>query len=257
LSKVKVDFYFIAVGVFGFICILENKNTIMIHSSKFLVLRELELFRSLNDQQLEQIANQASFVKYDKGDYVYKNDEEITDIYILHKGSVKCGRQTVGDKVLLKEIVYKRELLGENVLSNSKVRSEFAQTLSEVELFKLPVKFFRDMLEKNPQLCQELTMILINKMANLEKRLSNFVFKKAQSRIVEFLKELASAKGIKIGLEEILINHGLSHKEIANITDTSRQTVARVLGDLKRQNIIHFSPRKPHKILIRNVMNLS
>lgn len=229
----------------------------MIHSSKFLVLRELDLFKSLSDIQLEQIANQASFVKYHKGDYIFKNDDEITDVYIMHKGSVKCGRQAGLDKVLLKEIVYKKELLGENVLSNKKIRSEFAQTLSEVELFKIPVAFFRDILEKNPQLCQELTMILINKMSNLEKRLSNFVFKKAHSRIVDFLKELATTNGIKIGLEEILINHGLSHKEIANITDTSRQTVARVLGDLKRQNIIHFSPRKPHKILIRNVMNLS
>ena len=229
----------------------------MVHSSKFLILRELDLFRSLSDLQVEQIANQASFVKYNKGDYIYNDNDAITDIYILHSGSVKCGRQTGTDKILLKEIVYKRELLGENVLSNSKLRSEFAKTLSEVELFKLPVTFFRDMLEKNPQLCQELTLILINKMANLEKRLSNFVFKKAQSRIVDFLKELASTKGIKIGIEEILINHGLSHREIANITDTSRQTVARVLGDLKRQNIIHFSPRKPHKILIRNVLNLS
>ena len=93
-------------------------------------------------------------------------------------------------------------------------------------------------------------------MSELEDRMSNFVFKKAQSRIVDFIKHLAQTKGMKIGLDEILINHGLSHKEIANITDTSRQTVARVLGDLKRQNIIHFSARKPHKILVRDVMNL-
>ena len=113
------------------------------------------------------------------------------------------------------------------------------------------------MLERNPNLCQNLTQILIKKMSSLETRMSNFVFKKAQSRIVDFLKELAVTNGLKIGMDEILVNHGLSHKEIANITDTSRQTVARVLGDLKRQNIIHFSPRKPHKILIRNMVNLA
>ncbi len=61
-------------------------------------------------------------------------------------------------------------------------------------------------------------------------------------------------RGIKIGLEEILINHGMSHKEIAYLTDTSRQTVARVLGELKRENLIHFSVRKPNKILIRDIM---
>jgi len=58
-------------------------------------------------------------------------------------------------------------------------------------------------------------------------------------------------------MDEILINHKLSHREIANITDTSRQTVARVLSELKKQDLIHFSARKPHKILIRNIANLS
>jgi len=229
----------------------------MVHSSKFLILRELKLFRSLSDQQLEQIANQAIHRKFKKGDYIYRHGDPVSYIYILHSGSVKCGKETVNNKALLKEIVYKQELLGENVITNYKERREFAQTLEDTEVFQLPVDFFKALLNQNPALCQELTIILINKMSSLENRLSNFVFKKAQTRIVEFLKDLAHTRGIKIGLEEILVNHGLSHKEIANITDTSRQTVARVLGDLKRQNIIHFSARKPHKILIRNMVNLS
>jgi len=229
----------------------------MVYSSKFLILRDLELFRSLNDQQLEQIANQTTYHKFKKGEYIYRTGDEVNYVFILNKGSVKSGIETGGDKVLIKEIVYKSELLGENVMTANTIRRAFAQTINETEAFGIPVSFFKDLLGKNPQLCQELTYILINKMANLETRMSNFVFKKAQSRIVDFLRNLANTKGIKIGLQEILINHGLSHKEIANITDTSRQTVARVLGDLKRQDIIHFSARKPHKILIRNVLNLS
>ena len=62
--------------------------------------------------------------------------------------------------------------------------------------------------------------------------------------------------GITIGLNEILINHGMSHKEIAFLTDTSRQTVARILNELKETNIIHFSDRKPNKILIRELAML-
>ncbi len=229
----------------------------MIHSSKFLILREVPLFKNLSDQQLEQITTQARHVKIKKGKYVYKEGDAVDDIYIVCKGDIKCGRKISDSKVLLKEIVYKKELLGENFLTGQQARKEFAQALTDLELFSLPITFFKDLLEKNPHLCQELTLLFITKMSNLETRMSNFVIKKAQSRILAFLKQLADTKGIKIGLDEVLINHGLSHKEIANITDTSRQTVARVLGDLKRQNVIHFSARKPHKILIRNIYNLS
>lgn len=229
----------------------------MIHSSKYVILRELELFQSLTNQQIEQIAHQAEYLRIKKGDFLFQSGDPVQSIFILNKGSVKSGVKTNLDKTLIKEIVYKSELIGENVMTNMKVRRAFAQTISDSEFFAIPVSFFKDLLQKNPQLCQELTYILIQKMSNLENRMSNFVFKKARLRIVEFIRELAEIKGIKIGIEEILVNHGLSHKEIANITDTSRQTVARVLGDLKRDNIIHFSARKPHKILVRNMLSLS
>ncbi len=229
----------------------------MKQSAKFMLLRELDLFRSLDDRQIDQVANQAILQKYSKGDFLFKEGDEIAYVYIVQSGSVKSGVGEKLNKVILKEIVQKNEILGENILSGHRVRAEFAQTLTETTVLQMPVRFFKDLLEKNPQLCQELTLILINKIGSLETRMTNFVFKKAQSRIVDFLKNTAMTKGIKIGIDEVLINHGLSHKEIANITDTSRQTVARVLGELKKQNIIHFSPRKPHKILVRNVMNLS
>ena len=229
----------------------------MKQSAKFMLLRELDLFKSLDDHQIDQVANQAILHKYGKGDFIFKEGDEIAYVYIVQSGSVKSGVGEKLNKIILKEIVQKNEILGENILSGHRIRAEFAQTLTETTVLQVPVRFFRDLLEKNPHLCQEMTLILINKIGSLETRMTNFVFKKAQSRIVEFLKNTAITKGIKIGIDEILINHGLSHKEIANITDTSRQTVARVLGELKKQNIIHFSPRKPHKILVRNVMNLS
>lgn len=226
-------------------------------SSKFMIFKELEIFSDLDDLQLEQLSNQATFDKVKKGQYIYNVGESINYVYLMYKGSVKVGMHTSQDKTLIKEIVYKDELLGENIFSGHQDRLDFSQALENCEYFKIPKSYFKALLERNPSLCQSVTQILIQKMANLESRMNNFVFKKAQSRITEFIMQLAKTKGIKIGLDEILINHGLSHKEIAYITDTSRQTVARVLGELKRQNIIHFSPRKPHKILIRSTMNLS
>jgi len=229
----------------------------MIHSSKYLILRDLDFFKSLDVRQIEQLANQSEYEKIKKTEYLFKSGDTLSFVYILIKGSVKVGMPTSNGKILLKEISYQNELVGENFMSGLTSRREFAQALEDIEFFKIPTPFFKSLLENNPLLCQALTQIFIQKLANLESRMSNFVFKKAQNRIIEFLKDLAKIKGIKIGFDEILVHHGLSHKEIAFITDTSRQTVARVLGELKRKNIIHFSTRKPNKILIRNAINLS
>jgi CRP-like cAMP-binding protein len=229
----------------------------MNQSSKFLILRELPIFKALDDLQITQLCNQSGFQKAKKGSFLYNTGDPINYVYLIYNGSVKIGMHTTEDRTLIKEIAYKNEMIGENIFAGHTERREFSQALESTEYFKIPSVYFKSLLERNPEMCQQLTQVLIHKMANLELRMNNFVFKKAQSRITDFLMSLAKTKGIKIGIDEILVNHGLSHKEIAYITDTSRQTVARVLGELKRKNIIHFSTRKPHKILIRSALSIS
>jgi len=244
------------VGVFGLSFIYKNKSTAMDQSSKYNALQSSGLFDSLSELQFEQLCNQSILECKSRGAFLFRVGDPINFVYLITKGSVKVGLNTSNDKTLIREIAYENDLVGENILTGLSSRRLFAQIVKDTEMIKIPASYFKSLLERNPKFCESITQLLISKMAELEDRMNNFVFKKAQSRIIDFLRELAMTKGMKIGLDEILINHGLSHKEIANITDTSRQTVARVLGDLKRQNIIHFSARKPHKILVRDVMNL-
>jgi CRP-like cAMP-binding protein len=66
---------------------------------------------------------------------------------------------------------------------------------------------------------------------------------------VEFLRDEANEKGKKIGFEMMIPSH-LTHKDIAALTGTSRQTVTTILNELREKNIINFDRRK---ILIRDM----
>lgn len=222
-------------------------------NAKFSFISQLDIFKVLDERYINQLSNQSSLVNFSKGSKIFESGDRINYIYIVKNGSVKVGLTVDVDKVLIKEILFENEIIGENIFNGQMERRQFAEVISDAEVLQIPVKYFKSLLENSSLLCHELSKVFISRLSNLESRMSNFVFKKAQNRIYLFLKEMANTKGIKIGLEEILIHHGLSHREIAHITDTSRQTVARVLSELKKGNIIHFSPRKPHKILIRDM----
>ena len=175
----------------------------------------------------------------------------------MEKGSVKLGINAACGKILIKDIVHDHSVFGENIFTSKNVRQEFAQTMTESSVFKIPVAYFKKIVSENAAFAGVVTGVIIERLRLLEERMQNFVFKKAKSRIVDFIKKTVERKGIRIGLDECLINHGMSHKEIAYLTDTSRQTVARVLGELKKANLIHFTARKPSKILIRDMVNLA
>ena len=87
----------------------------------------------------------------------------------------------------------------------------------------------------------------------MEKRLESLVFKDSRSRIVEFLVDLNSEKGERVGYEWV-VRGFITHQEIANLTATSRQTVTTVLNELKTKNIITFNRKR---LLIRDVDLLS
>ena len=86
----------------------------------------------------------------------------------------------------------------------------------------------------------------------MERKVESLVFKDSRTRIVEFLRDWADEKGKKIGYETMMKNY-LTHKDIASLTGTSRQTVTTILNELKDKNIINFDRRR---ILIRDMDKL-
>jgi len=229
----------------------------MINSSIFLMLREFDILKSLSEKQIENMTKLAQLKRLGKNAEIYSPGDESMFVYLVQKGSVKLGINASCGKILIKDVVYENSLFGENIFVGDGLRKEFAKSMTDTSVIKIPTEVFKALVEENPAFANDIMGVVLQRLQLLEERVQSFVFKKAKKRIVDFIKKTGELRGIKIGIDEILINHGMSHKEIAYLTDTSRQTVARVLGELKKDNLIHFSARKPNKILIRNVMTLA
>lgn len=220
------------------------------------ILQSFQHLESLSGEQLNLLGTVSNYKKISKGDYIYHEGDSKDKVYLLEKGSVKLASNTGEGKMLIKDIVHDQSLFGENIFAGNSLRKEFAEAISDTCYFEIPSDYFKQLAEENNEFASHILDLIVNRLYDLEERLKNFVFKSAKERIMYFIRKTGERRGIKIGIDECLINHGMSHKEIAFLTDTSRQTVARVLSELKRTNVIHFSPRKPNKILIRNLAAL-
>lgn len=214
----------------------------------------IDFFELMTQEELNKALSTVKLKECTKGDVVYNQGDKLEYVYFLEKGHVKLAYQSGIDKVLIKNIAYDHEMFGENIFTAADSRNEFVECMSECTIYMLPVDLFKDLVLSSPALSDHVIKTIMYRLQNLEDRVHNFVFKKAKRRIIDFIKKSGDLRGIKIGIDECLINHGMSHKEIAFLTDTSRQTVARVLGELKRDNLIFFSARKPGKILIKNLV---
>lgn len=219
-------------------------------SSKFIILRELEILKSLDHSQIENLASKMEIVKYKKGQAVYQADTSINHVYILYKGSIKLGVQVAGEREIIRGIIESSEIFGENIF-NSRRRTEYAVTLEDCQVFTMPIHEYQQLLISNTGFRNAIVEYMMHNVSILRKRIDNYMFFNAQRRIVEFIKDLTHRTGTQLVNGEYLVHHKMNHLAIANCTDTSRQTVARVLNDLKSRSLISYSERRPSKIIVR------
>lgn len=251
-----IFFYKIHRGFFSFKHIIIKEGHMNALSPIVVSLREFKFLKVLSSVELEMVANSSHFKKFNKNTFIYEVGQSPSHVYIVERGSVKLGMLASCGRTLTKDIIYEGEIFGENVITSSQQYHEFAETMTDSRIVCIPISVFKHLIEKNHLFASDIMNVVVSRLQHLEDRLHNFVFKKAKERIIEFIYKSGIRKGVKIGIDECLIDHGMSHKEIALLTDTSRQTVARILNELKRSNFIHYSSRKSSKILIRNMDRL-
>lgn len=193
-----------------------------------------------------------SHPSFEGNQYVYLPDEPAKKIFLISSGRVKIGTYGSDGKEVTKAILSPGEVFGELALINDGNRRDFAYTLENTTLCVLEKGDLQGMLRERSELQLFFMRLIGNRTLQLEQRLENLMFKTSRSRIIEFLHELAAKKGRAVGYEREVRNM-LTHKEIADLTGTSRQTVNTVLNDLRRQNILTFDRKR---MLVRDMEQL-
>jgi len=180
-------------------------------------IENFEHLRFLNDQQLQNLTHSMQFMKVSKGDIIYNEGEPKDYVYLIKQGSVKLASHTGEGKMLIKDILHDQSIFGENIFAGNENRFEFAEAITDTEYYRISADDFKKLAEQNSEFASYILDVIVNRLFDLEERLKNFVFKSAKERIMFFIKKT---------------------------------------GELKRTNVIHFSPRKPNKILIRDMSSL-
>jgi len=188
--------------------------------------------------------------KFKKEEFVYFHDDASNYIYMIAEGRIKIGSYLEDGKESVKAILNKGEIFGELALTGEDKRQDFAQSLdSGTIVCPMTLEDMKNLMANSQPLSFKMMKLIGLRLRKTERRLESLVFKDARTRIVEFLRDEANEKGKKIGFETMIPSH-LTHKDIAALTGTSRQTVTTILNELRDKNIINFDRRK---ILIRDM----
>jgi CRP-like cAMP-binding protein len=214
-------------------------------------LEETNMYKWLCPHRIAEYKDAHKMYDYKKGDYIYMKDDPSSYIYLVVKGKIKILDNTEDGEEYVKAILAKGDVFGEMVMAGEERRKDYARAVVDTTVCPFAIENIDELLRNNRNLSIRLYKILGLRIKKLERKVTNLVFKDARARIIDLITEMAEEQGKKVGSETMITNY-LTHKDIATLTGTSRQTVTTILNDLKAENQINFNRRQ---ILIRDLNN--
>lgn len=211
--------------------------------SSIWVLEDVNLFRMLCPHKFKAYKKEHDFLSFRKEDYIYFEEDSANKVYLIEKGKVKIGSYTEAGDEIIKAILSKGELFGEKAILGEERRDEFAKSIDNTtSICPVGVDTMHSLMRDNKPFSFRIYKLIGFRIKRLERRLELILFKDAETRVNEFLKELAEDYGYccpQTG--DTVIKHPYTQKDIAHLIGTSRPTFNSIMNKFKEEKRIDFS----------------
>ena len=203
----------------------------------------INLFTIFCPHKFSDYRESHEFRKYKKGEFVYFTDDPSSSIYLIAEGKVKILYYTEDGDEVIKSVLAKGDVFGELSLLGEEKRKDYAMAVQDnTSICHLNIDQMENLMKKNRPLSIKINKLIGLRIRKLERRVEALVFKDVRTRMLEFLREFAEERGEASG-NAYQVNHFLTHKDMADLIGTTRQTVKTLLNELRNEGKIDFSRR--------------
>lgn len=180
---------------------------------------------------------------YKKGQMLYIEEDPRDRIYFLISGYVKLVKEDDNGNSVYYHYIKNLEVFPWVGMITDHTYNHSAEAATDIEVLYIPKDCFEQQLHRNHRLLSK----VIHKLSAIIKRREEQVIKmkngNAKLRVMQTLENLMVDLGEKIG-EDIIIDCPITIKEIANVSGTSRETVSKVLKQLKQERVMTVTGKK-------------
>jgi CRP-like cAMP-binding protein len=131
-------------------------------------LRSIELFRGLEDAELEALAKSVKVAPFAAGELVTRQDAKENWLYVLTSGQVEIRVNTPDGGTTRVHTLSAPDFFGEMALVTGGRREASVVALTDIECLRVDRAAFGSLLERRPELAREVAEILAKRRVALE-----------------------------------------------------------------------------------------
>jgi len=201
-------------------------------------LASVDIFADLSEAQLTAIAAAAAEKSFAAGDRLFSARQRVESLFILKRGRVRTFMLSGDGRTLTTAILEPGTVFGAMAaMPDQQVCDNFAEAVDQVTVSVLSRADVHRLLWSDARIASRISAILGRRVLELERRLSDAVFKSVPERV-------ASALILLAGKADLEADRGaqvtLTHQEIAAVIGASREAVTRVLGEYADRGLLRL-----------------
>jgi CRP-like cAMP-binding protein len=199
-------------------------------------MSEVDIFADLSEREMDALSAAAPMRTYAAGALIYTPHQPLEALFILKRGRIRIFRLSADGRALTTAIVNPGTIFGEMVVVGQQMHDNFAEALDEAIVCVMTKADVRRLLLGDPRIAARISETLGRRLAELEQRLSDAVFKSVPERLAATLTVLSAGRAPRPLARGVQIN--LTHEQLAGLAGTSRETTTKVLGEFADRGMI-------------------
>ncbi len=199
-------------------------------------LNGIRMLEGLSADVLAALAKGCTWRRFADHEQIIDRQSDSTDVFFVVEGRVRIVNYSLSGKEITLEDLDTGSHFGELSALDGQPRSASVMSLNNCLIAALPQERFLTLLRENAHITFRVLRALAGIIRNSTDRIMDLSTLAANNRVQADL--LRQARSGLIGENQAEIRPIPVHGDIASRVSTTRETVARVLSDLARQNII-------------------
>lgn len=205
------------------------------------ILRLVPLFRDLTKEELVRIWDISIQRFFRKKSIIFSEGSEKEAVFFIQEGLIKTFKTDENGNEHIMSFLKTGDMFPHTGFFNENPYPATAEAIVDTHILAIPVRSFEQLIIDLPVIAIKVLRVMSGKIKDLQEKLQELTGHDVQDRGLSFLQKLAENYGtVKNGA--IHIDVPMTHQEFANVIGTTRETVNRLINQLRKEEIL-----EPHR----------
>ena len=214
-------------------------------------LTDFYIFKNCEKKLLGEIAENMQIRNAISGEIIFSQGDVPKNLYIVLGGSLYVTEFTEDGKAVAHDLISKGDCFGEIAIIDQKSRSASILCAENVKLGVFSSSFVQNVLLKDINISSNLLQKFSSIIRKMNTQVFNLVTASAKKRLLFHISYLSESRINRPGKK--ILDKSLSHADLAALSGMTRETVSRIISELRNEGFISNNSNGEIEISIKKM----